>query len=144
MSIRVARIPIDDQLQFKIDEKMRHLHRKEMQAQIAAKYEEAARARQVLNTALFAKSLSNKSNSASKPPPRLADARQNTFTVLNTGVQAPPQLPIKTHKSRSMVDMRYKANRTTVGCSPWLLGSARVSTCNRRGRKTPSGRRHHG
>lgn len=94
---------IDDQLQFKIDEKMRQLHRKEMQAQMAAKYEDAARARQVLNTGLFSRSLNtNKGLSAAKPPPRLHETRQNTFTILT-----PPQAaPVKT-KSRSMVEMRY-------------------------------------
>lgn len=122
---------------------MRHLHRKEMQAQIAAKYEEAARARQVLNTGLFTKSLSNKSNSASKPPPRLADSRQNTFTVLNSGVQSPPQLPIKTHKSRSMVDMRYAATYLSAVLT-LALGSDRALTCSLPGHKTPSERRHHG
>lgn len=143
ISIRVARLPIDDQLQYKIDEKMRHLHRKEMQAQIAAKHEEAARTRQVLSTGLFSRSLtvkptgplqshsgssggSSSSNSNSKPPPRLADARQNTFTVLNSQqTQAAPV--VKTPKSRSLVDMRRPRGQSLDVQPSWTQDPVRAS-----------------
>lgn len=134
---------IDDQLQFKIDDKMRQLHRKEMQAQVAANYDEAARTRQVLNTALFSRSLTARPTGAGAPAaaspkaPRLQDVRQSTFTQLGS-----PAAFLKAHqKSRSLVDVRCASSYAFILTEPRSLGlEVRAEKCTPRGAATLCGR----